>query len=233
MIVTFEVFQSFSFFKEVSSVSPENILAILVTFFVFQLFIPSNEDNEVFYGKGWNYTKMSGLKLVFHGGQVETGITYMFILPEEQLAVCFMLNGNDEFVTNSLMDNAIWDSLAIIKGEPTKAISHSAYIVRHAVYDALYLLVFALSLLILIKAIKAKDGIKPAGAAKAKAVIFNAAAYILWPLFLLTAIKIFFDTPLWVVRQFVPDLYFVILISAAFAFTGGIFRIINAACHTN
>ena len=167
---------------------------------------------------------MDGLKLVFHGGQVETGITYMFILPEEQLAVCFMLNGNDEFVTNSLMDNAIWNSLAIIKGEPTKEISHSAYIVRHAVLDVLYLLMFAVSLFILIKAIKTKDGIKPVGAAKVKAVIFNVAAYVLWPLFLLTAIKIFVDTPLWVVRQFVPDLYFVILISAAMALTGGIFK---------
>ena len=180
--------------------------------------------SAVFYGKGWNYTKMNGLKLVFHGGQVETGITYMFILPEEQLAVCFMLNGNDEFVTNSLMDNAIWNSLAIIKGESTKEISHSAYIVRHAVYDALYLLVFALSLFFLIKAIKNKDGIKPAGAAKVKAVIFNAAAYILWPLLLLSFTKLFVDTPLWVVRQFVPDLYFVILISAAMALTGGIIK---------
>lgn len=186
--------------------------------------VPLNEDSNVFYGKGWNYTKMNGLKLVFHGGQVETGITYMFILPEEQLAVCFMLNGNDEFVTNSLMDNAIWNSLAIIKGEPTKEISHSAYIVRHALYDALYLLVFALSLFILIKAIKTKDGTKPAGTAKVKAVIFNAAAYILWPLLLLSFTKLFVDTPLWVVRQFVPDLYFVILLSAAMALTGGIIK---------
>ena len=186
--------------------------------------VPYDKDSAVFYGKGWNYTKMNGLKLVFHGGQVETGITYMFILPEKQLAVCFMLNGNDEFVTNSLMDNAIWNSLAIIKGEPTKEISHSAYIVRHAVYDALYLLVFAFSLFILIKAIKTKDETKPAGAAKVKAVIFNAAAYILWPLLLLSFTKLFVDTPLWVVRQFVPDLYFVILISAAMALTGGIIK---------
>ena len=186
--------------------------------------VPLSEGDAAFYGKGWNYTEMDGLKLVFHGGQVETGITYMFILPEEQLAVCFMLNGNDEFVTNSLMDNAIWNSLAIIKGEPAKEISHSAYIVRHVIYDALYLLVFALSLFILIKAIKSKDGIKAVGAAKVKAVIFNVAAYVLWPLFLLTAIKIFVDTPLWVVRQFVPDLYFVILLSAAMALTGGIIK---------
>ena len=169
-------------------------------------------EYEAFYGKGWNYMEYDDLKIVFHGGQVENGITYMFILPEKKLAVCFMINANDEFVMNSLMDNAFWNSLSIIKGTPVKKVHHASYIIRHIIFDMIYLLIFSLSLFILIRAITAKT------------TVLHILGCVIWPVFLLTFSKILIDTPLWVIKSFVPDFYYVILTSSILAITGGLVR---------
>ncbi len=181
---------------------------------------------EAFYGKGWNYMEYEDLKIVFHGGQVENGITYMFILPEKKLAVCFMVNANDEFVMNSLMDNAFWNSLSIIKGTPVKKVSHGSFIIRHIIIDTIYLLMFLLSLFILIKAIGAKTD--TANRPKVKSVIMHILGCVIWPVFLLTFSKILIDTPLWVIKSFVPDFYCVILASVGLAITGGLVRAVKS-----
>ncbi|MBP5329515.1 MAG: beta-lactamase family protein [Spirochaetaceae bacterium] len=184
--------------------------------------VPLSPKEEAFYGKGWNYMNLDGLKVIFHGGQVENGIAYQFILPEKDLAVCFMINANDEFGMNSLMDNAFWNSLSIIKGESPKKVNHASYILIHSALNAIYLLIFLFSLFILIKAIlKKKDGTSKN---KAKSIILSLLGYLVFPLFLVTFTKIFFGTPLWVVKSYVPDLYCVIIVSLIFAITGGILK---------
>ena len=45
--------------------------------------------------------------------------------------------------------------------------------------------------------------------------------YVLWPLVLLLFTKLCFDTPLWVVRSYVPDLFFVIVACIILSFSGG------------
>ena len=190
-------------------------------------------EYETFYGKGWNYMEYDDLKIVFHGGQVENSITYMFILPEKKLAVCFMINANDEFVMNSLMDNAFWNSLSIIKGTPVKKVSHASFIIRHIIIDAIYLLMFLLSLFILIKAIRANTD--TANKPKVKSIIVHILGCLIWPVFLLTFSKILIDTPLWVIKSFVPDFYYVILASSGLAITGGLIRAVKSLfflkCH--
>ena len=179
-------------------------------------------EYETFYGKGWNYMEYDDLKIVFHGGQVENSITYMFILPEKKLAVCFMINANDEFVMNSLMDNAFWNSLSIIKETPVKKVHHASYVIQHIIFDTIYLLIFLLSLFVFIKAITAKTDTtnKP----KVKTIVLHILGCLIWPVFLLTFSKILIDTPLWTIKSFVPDLYCVILTSSLLALTGGLVR---------
>ena len=101
-------------------------------------FVPLG-DNFTYYGKGWNYASYDGLRIVFHGGQVETGITYMFIVPDLEVAICFMINGNDEFGMNSLMDNAFWSSLAIIRGNNPSEPDYKAYTRIHLIFNSIYL----------------------------------------------------------------------------------------------
>ncbi len=176
------------------------------------------KEYDAYYGMGWNFMEWKGQKLVFHGGQVENGITYMFILPDEKLGVCFMLNASDQFGLNNLMDNAIWDSLSIIRGEEPEKINHKSYVLLHIMIDAVYLCMLCFSIFILIRSIKTKRRIS---------IIFAVSCYIIWPLLLIFFTKIFIQTPLWVVQLFVPDLYIIIILSVILSVVAGIIKVIK------
>ena len=184
-----------------------------------------DEEYDTCYGKGWNYMNWKGQDMVFHGGMVENGITYMYILPDKQLAVCFMINASDEFVLNNLMNDVIWGSVAFIRGEPVEEVSRNKYVLLHLLYDAIYLLIICISLFILIRAVKSRRADQQGKKRRIGKIIFGIIAYILFPVFLLMFSKILLDTPLWVIRLFVPDLYIVLLVSACLAFIGGIVKI--------
>ena len=177
------------------------------------------DEYDGYYGMGWNYMKWHGQEMVFHGGRVENGITYMFILPKEKLGVCFMLNASDEFVMNSLMDNAIWDSLAIIRGEETCKINHNSYVLLHVLLDFIFVFILSVSVFILFRAVKSKSRGTEKRVLK---IICRITGYIIWPLLLLCFIPLFFKTPLWVVRLFVPDLFMVVVSGAVISFAAGI-----------
>ena len=184
--------------------------------------VPIGSDNA-FYGRGWNYMEHDGMKIVFHGGQVENYISYMFILPEKNLAVCFMVNGNDEFGMNELMDNAFWDSLSILKGGEPKKVGHSKYVLIHTALDLAYLLVIMFSVFLLIKAFRGNR--KKYGKGGVRKIILAVLGYVVWPLLILFCTQIFFETPLWVVKSYVPDLYLTILTGSALSIFGGAVKI--------
>lgn len=179
------------------------------------------DEYDVYYGMGWNYMKWHGQEMIFHGGRVENGITYMFILPEEKLGVCFMLNASDEFVMNSLMDNAIWDSLAIIRGDETGKVNHNSYVLLHVLIDFLFVFILAFSIFILFRAVKSKSESTEKRVLK---IICRITGYLIWPLFLLSFSALLFETPLWVVKLFVPDLFMVIVAGAVISFAAGIIK---------
>ena len=186
-------------------------------------------EYDAYYGKGWNYMNYDGQKLVFHGGQVENGITYMFILPEKQLAVCFMINANDYFGTTSLMNNAVWNSLAILKGNSPEKVNHASYILIHLFLNLIYFAMLALSCFMLIKAIVSKHNKAEKQEIKKVrrviGIILNILGYVVWPVFLLTFTKALINTPLWVVKSYVPDFYCIIWLSAFLAVAGGIIKL--------
>ena len=181
----------------------------------------NNNQFDVYYGMGWNYMNWKGQPMLFHGGQVENGITFQYILPDKKLAVCFMINASDYLVMNNLMNGVIFDSVSILNGEEPEKINHKVYTLFHIILDALYLLIIGFTIIILRKAIKSTKGFS------IKKVICGIIGYIIWPLLLLTFTKIFFDTPLWIVRLFVTDLYIINVISIIIAFSAGIIRFVK------
>ena len=183
------------------------------------------DEYDAYYGKGWNYMKWNGYPMVFHGGQVENGITYMYILPDMKLAVCFMINANDEFVLNNLMNDVVWNTVSILGGESVEDVNHNKFAQLHLLYDAIYLLIICLSLIIFIRAVKSRHAVSQGKKRRVVKIILGILGYLVFPLFLLTFTKILLDTPLWVVRLFVPDLYIVLLVSASLAFIGGIVKV--------
>lgn len=183
---------------------------------------------DAYYGKGWNLMNYKGQKIIFHGGQVENGISYQFILPDEKLAACFMINGNDQFGMNSLADNAFWNSLEIINGKTAAKVNHTTYILIHTFLNLIFVLILALSLFIFIKGFKRREVKKQSSAKRVLKISLAALGYLVWPLLLLTFTKTFADTPLWVVRLYVPDLYIVLLTGAFLSFAGALIKLIRS-----
>ncbi len=191
--------------------------------------VPIDKENSARYGMGWNYMNYDGATIIFHGGQVENYITYMFILPQKQIAVSFMINGNDEFGMNALMDKVFWDSLAIIYAQEPKKINTFAYTGIHLLLDLLYLAMITLSVITLVAALR--KNAKPRK--KAQSIALSIICYVLWPILLLSFTRQFFATPLWVVKSYVPDLFFVIMISVAISLAGGITKLIRRIRHSH
>lgn len=173
----------------------------------------SEGDNQfdAYYGMGWNYMNWNGQPMLFHGGQVENGITFQYILPEKKLAVCFMINASDYLVMNNLMNGVIFDSIAILNGGESGTVNHKTWLLLHLALNAIYLVLIGLSVFVLIMAIKARLNL-----------VFKIVGCVLWPVLLLSFLPLFLSTPLWVVRLYVPDLFLVIITSAAIAFAGGV-----------
>ena len=167
---------------------------------------------DVYYGMGWNYMNWQGQPMFFHGGQVENGITFQYILPDKKLAVCFMINASDYLVMNNFMNDVVFDSVAILNGQEAPVINHTKWYLFHIALNAIYLIMLGLSVFFVIKVRKP---------------VLCIICYLVWPLFLLTFTNLLFATPLWVVRLFVPDFYGVIIASALIAFAGGILRLVR------
>lgn len=167
---------------------------------------------DLYYGMGWNYMNWQGQPMLLHGGQVENGITFQYILPDKKLAVCFMINASDYLVMNNLMNNVIFDSVAILNGEEVPEINHTKWFLLHLALNAIYFFLAGLSVFFLIKVRKTLPCI---------------ICFLVWPLFLLTFTKLLLSTPLWVVRLFVPDFYGVIIVSAVIAFAGGLIKLLR------
>jgi hypothetical protein len=167
---------------------------------------------DLYYGMGWNYMNWQGQPMIFHGGQVENGITFQYILPDKKLAVCFMINASDYLVMNNFMNDVVFDSVAILNGQEAPVINHTKWYLFHIALNAIYLVMIGLSVFFVIKVRKP---------------VLCIICYLVWPLFLLTFTNLLFATPLWVVRLFVPDFYGVIIASALIAFAGGILRLVR------
>ena len=177
-----------------------------------------NENDKqfnVYYGMGWNLMNWKGQTVLFHGGQVENGITFQYILPDKKLAVVFMINASDYLVMNNLMNGVIFDSISILNGKEPEKINRNTWFLLHLTLNVIYLLLTGLSIFFLIVAIKNH---KNSIAARIKGILM----YVVWPMLLLSFTQLFVSTPLWVVRLFVPDLYMVLLIAAVISLAGGV-----------
>ena len=63
------------------------------------------------------------------------------------------------------------------------------------------------------------------GKGGARKIIPALLGYVVWPLLILFCTQIFFGTPLWVVKSYVPDLYLTILAGSVLSIFGGVVKI--------
>lgn len=177
------------------------------------------------YGMGWNLIN-EPLKepALQHSGLVETGMSTIYILPESEIGIAIAVNTNDYFVGKDLMDRIDWGVPLIFMGDKPNQISGSEYVTRHLLYDLIYLVVFAISVLPLCLLHIYKKRLKTGNLALK--ITLLVLLHLLLPTFILLLSQIVFATPLWVVCAFVPDMFTTIVISAILLFVGGIIKAI-------
>lgn len=175
------------------------------------------------YGMGWNLIE-EPLKepALRHSGLVETGKSVIYILPQSGIGIAITVNANDFFVGEDMMDRIDWSvALMLMKDEPNE-IGANEYLTRHLLYDLAYFAVLAISVLPLcLLPLFIKRMGKGKLWLKALLLVF---LHAVLPVFILLFPLVFVATPLWVVMNFVPDLFLTLILSSCLLFLGGIVK---------
>lgn len=173
------------------------------------------------YGLGWSLIESPLPEPALrHAGLVETGMSTVYILPEREIGIAIAVNTNDYFVGKDFMDRIDWSVALMLMGESPNQIGENEYVSRHLLYDCAYLAVLVISVLPICLIAVFKKRISR-GYIRIKISLLTLLHLIL-PILILLLSQIFFATPLWVVKAFVPDMFFTIVFSSCALFIGGI-----------
>ena len=184
-------------------------------------------DGEIPYDYclGWNKIgEPMGETVMRHSGLVETGMACVYVLPESGLGVAVLVNGNDYFVGKDFMDRLDWSIPMILTGMQPNEIGASEYSTAHTLYDMAYILVLIIAVLpacFIIFWLKSAQGAKPI-----LLIVIEVLIHALLPSLILALPALFFATPLWVVKTFVPDMFITIIISSVLLYATGLTKII-------
>lgn len=186
------------------------------------------DDVPFWYGYGWSTVKEPLSEPVLrHSGLVETGTSCVFIMPESEIGVAITANVNDYFVTDEMMDSLGWGIILMLLGETPNEITDNAYLLSHLRIDLIMLAVFVAAFLPLCFLPRYKNSLKKHKTIRK--VIALAIYHLILPICILLIVPIFFQTPLWVARAFVPDVFITVVLSSAVLFVTGIIKIIITA----
>lgn len=183
------------------------------------------DDVPFWYGYGWATVKEPLSEPVLrHSGLVETGTSCVFILPESGIGVAITTNVNDYFVTNEMMDSLGWGVILMLLGESPNEITDNTYLLNHLRIDLIMLAVFVVAVLPLCFLPRYRKSLKKNQ--KVRKVISIVIYHFILPIFILLIVPVFFQTPLWVAKAFVPDVFITIVLSSALLFVTGIIKTI-------
>lgn len=180
-------------------------------------------SSSTYYGMGWSLDNSYRETVLGHGGLVENYMSYMFILPQSGIGVVMLVNTNDYFVSNNMI-NTIGESiiLSFMDEEPIE-LGVMTYVTSHLLIDIAYLVVFLVSLLPLVF-IK-KWFLKAKNKKKRNVILTGGLLHLVFPTLLLL-LPTLIGTPFFVVRGFVPDLFLILVVSAMLSYTTGAVKIV-------
>lgn len=180
-------------------------------------------SDERSYGFGWGVMNNYPEPVVSHGGLVENYITHMFILPESEIAGVIFINENDYLVTNEMTGTILYGVLAMLFDEEPTYIGASTYVVKHLLWDGLSLLIICTCIVPLVLLGKWKKRLYYGS--KVKMIIGFLFFHIVIPTGLL-CVPAILETPAFVIRSFVLDLYIVLVASAVIAYGTGLLKLL-------
>ncbi len=181
------------------------------------------DDVPFWYGYGWATVKKPFSEPVLrHSGLVETGTSCVFILPERDTAVAIETNVNDYFVTNEMMDSLGWGVVLMLLGDSADEITDNEYVLEHLWIDLIMLTALVAAILpwCLLPRYVHRTERRKISFRITLLILFH----LLLPFFILLLVPVFFATPLWVAKAFVPDVFITVIISSALLFIGGLVK---------
>lgn len=172
------------------------------------------------YAMGWRSINKYKEPIVEHSGLVENYMSYMFILPESHIGCAILVNTNDYFVANNMM-NTIGEGIVLsVFGENPEEVNSTYYKNTHIKFNLIYLIVFIISILPLILIRKWNNKIKK-GIKTIRSLLL---IHIVLPTVLIIFPKII-GVEMFVVKDFVPDLYIVLITSILILYLTGIIKL--------
>ena len=184
-----------------------------------------DDDVPYWYGYGWTTVKEPLSEPVLrHSGLIETGTSCIFILPESDIAIAVTANVNDYFVTNEMMDSLGWGVVLMLLGSSPNEIKANEYVLSHIRIDLIMLVVLTVAVLAICLIPKYINRINRRK--RLLTVLLLIAFHLILPIFILMIVPIFFATPLWVAKAFVPDIFITVIISSTLLFVSGLIKII-------
>lgn len=171
-------------------------------------------DIPFWYGYGWATVKEPLSEPVLrHSGLVETGTSCIFILPERGIGIAVAANMNDYFVANHMMDELGWGLVLMLLGNSPNEMADGTYIFNHLGIDLILLAILVIGVLPLCLFPGHIKRIKKGKCPRRRGI--RAILYLILSGFILCLVPIFFKTPLWVARDFVPDVFAVVMTASA------------------
>lgn len=181
----------------------------------------SMADGFYSYGMGWILTHQTYEPILWHGGLVENYISQMYILPNREIGIVLLMNMNDYFVTQKMVETISGSLVNMMTGSYPIEISKVTYRNSHLLLDGIYMAIVIVAILPLLFLKRYNKKLSPHK--KIRTLLGITILHIVFPTVILLFPKLI-EIPLWVFRSFAPDLYLVLVTSATLLYIGGVIK---------
>lgn len=175
------------------------------------------------YGLGWMAKQVEGQTVYYHSGKTEAFTTMMVLLPEQDLGITMLFNSMDFLVGQKLIEQLEEGIVSLEMGNTPEQIDSHAYLIQHGLLDGVMLLLVILSWMpVFLMGVwwkrRCQKTFSPLGLA----------ADVIIHIVLPTALVIILPSivPIFMVKRFVPDVYYVFCVVTASLYFGAVVKLL-------
>jgi hypothetical protein len=154
---------------------------------------------------------------------VENYSSAMFLLPESGIGICLLTNSNDYLVGNGIMDKVFLNIIKIMTGEEPDQVNGTSYLLKHLLYDGIYLVLMIFSLLPLLRIRKWKK--RWESTKSYRWLVWFIGIHVMVPS-LTFLFPFIVRTPFSVIKGFLPDLYWILIFFTVLLYGTGIYKLL-------
>ena len=175
------------------------------------------------YGLGWMAKQVEGQTVYYHSGKTEAFTTMMVLLPEQDLGITMLFNSMDFLVGQKLIEQLEEGIVSLEMGNTPEQIDSHAYLIQHGLLDGVMLFLVILSWMpVFLMGVwwkrRCQKPFSPLGLA----------ADVIIHIVLPTAIVVILPNivPVFMVKRFVPDVYYVLCVVTASLYFGAVVKLL-------